>query len=85
MSKIELSEFLADPTSIIASTQVSGEATVIVDELGDEVVLISSADYRSLQETAHLLQNPRNTAVLREAMDELNRGSGVFIAPEDLG
>lgn len=40
------------------------------------VVMISMADYQSLEETAYLLRSPKNTRRLIEAVAELEDGKG---------
>ena len=40
------------------------------------VVMISMADYQSLEETAYLLRSPKNTRRLIEAVAELEGGKG---------
>lgn len=40
------------------------------------VVMISLADYTSLEETAYLLRSPKNAARLGEAIYELEAGGG---------
>ena len=41
------------------------------------VVMLSLAEYESLQETAYLLRSPANAKRLIAAVDALNRGKGV--------
>ena len=40
------------------------------------VVMISMADYQSLEETAYLLRSPKNVRRLIEAVAELEKGKG---------
>jgi antitoxin YefM len=42
-----------------------------------DVVMLSLAEYESLQETAYLLRLPANAKRLITAVDALNRGKGV--------
>lgn len=51
----------------------SREPVVITRRSGDPVAMLSLADYRSLEETAHLLRSPENARRLIEAIDELER------------
>jgi antitoxin YefM len=41
---------------------------------GGNAVLVSKADWDSLQETAYLLRTPANAAWLSQAMNQLHRG-----------
>ncbi len=42
-----------------------------------DVVMLSLAEYESLQETAYLLRSPANAKRLITAVEALNRGKGV--------
>lgn len=54
----------------------SHEPVIITRQGEDPVVMMSLADYKSLEETAHLLRSPRNARRLLEAMQELESGGG---------
>ena len=52
-------------------------APVVITRRRDQaVVMMSLADYESLEETAYLLRSPRNAQRLREAVDQLRAGGG---------
>ena len=59
----------------------SHEPVIITRQGEASVVMMSLVDYKSLEETAHLLRSPRNARRLLEAMQELESGGG---APHDL-
>lgn len=59
----------------------SHEPVIITRQGEASVVMMSLADYKSLEETAHLLRSPRNARRLLEAMQELESGGGT---PHDL-
>lgn len=50
----------------------------------DAVVMISLADYSSLEETAYLLRSPANARRLRRALNDLDRGRGVAVDLKDV-
>ena len=51
---------------------------VVITRAGKEpVVLVALDDYESLQETAHLLQNPANARRLLASIERLEAGGGV--------
>ena len=53
-------------------------APVAITRKGEgAVVMISMADYQSLEETAYLLRSPKNTRRLIEAVAELEKGDGL--------
>lgn len=54
------------------------QAPVVITRNRDQaVVMISLAEYESLQETAYLLRSPANAKRLIESIDSLNRGKGI--------
>lgn len=59
----------------------SHEPVIITRQGEASVVMMSLVDYKSLEETAHLLRSPRNARRLLEAMQELESGGGT---PHDL-
>lgn len=50
---------------------------VIITRGGEpSVVMVSLADYKSMEETAYLLRSPRNARRLLEAIADLEKGMG---------
>ena len=53
-------------------------APVLITRNRDQsVVMLSLAEYESLQETAHLLRSPANAKRLLKSIESLERGRGV--------
>jgi antitoxin YefM len=50
--------------------------TIITRRNGGAVVMISLDDWNSMEETLHLLSNPKNAQRLRESIRELEAGKG---------
>lgn len=48
----------------------------VTQKSGDDVVIVSKADFDSIQETMHLLSSPANAERLNESILELNEGKG---------
>ncbi|MES2797539.1 MAG: type II toxin-antitoxin system prevent-host-death family antitoxin [Bacteroidota bacterium] len=44
---------------------------------GEDVVVMSKADYDSMEETFYLLKNPKNATRLMEGIDQFEKGLGV--------
>jgi antitoxin YefM len=44
---------------------------------GEDIVVLSKADYDSMEETFYLLKSPKNAARLLESIEELEKGKGV--------
>jgi len=41
------------------------------------VVMLSLEDYQALEETSHLLRNPKNARRLLDSVNELDAGGGI--------
>ena len=52
------------------------DPVIITRRSNEAVVMISLEDYESLNETAYLLQNPKNAMRLIESIEELEAGRG---------
>lgn len=53
------------------------EPLIITRNSQQSVVMLSLADYQSLEETAYLLRSPNNAKRLMDAVVELNSGQGM--------
>ncbi len=52
------------------------EPVIVVRKNGEKTVLLSYADYSSIQETLYLLSSPKMAERLRESIDSFNKGTG---------
>ena len=52
------------------------DPVIITRKQHDAVVMMSLEDYEALNETAYLLQSPKNTRRLLESIEELEKGKG---------
>jgi antitoxin YefM len=84
---------------VITSTALRENLSKVLDEVCDSaaplivtrqnarpVVLISLEEFRSIEETMHLLSSPANAERLLESIEQLNAGNVVhhdIIEPED--
>jgi antitoxin YefM len=75
---------------VITSTALRENLSKVLDEVCNSaaplivtrqnarpVVLISLEEFRSIEETMHLLSSPANAERLLESIDQLNAGNGV--------
>lgn len=51
---------------------------------GEDMVLLSKADYESMEETLHLLSSPENAKRLNEGIEQYKKGDTVTKTLEDL-
>ena len=69
----------------ICDEAVSSTEAVIIHRRGSQdVALISAAELRSLQETAHLLRSPRNAERLLSALKRARAGVGRSQSPDSI-
>lgn len=52
------------------------QPVVISRQKAESVVMVSLADWHSIEETLHLLSSPVNAERLKSSIDELNAGGG---------
>ena len=60
------------------------EPIIVARKKRGSVVLVSLAEWNSLQETLHLVSTRANTRALLDAIDGLEAGKGVEMRPDDL-
>ncbi len=70
MSILTVSEAKRDLDALIANVIAKAEPTIITTDSGQQVVLLSLAEFNAWQETAYLLSNPANAAYLRQSIAE---------------
>lgn len=74
MSDVTLAEAKRSLDELIEDASESGEP-VFVTRRGEQVaVLLSVAEYNSMQETLHLLSSPENAERLRQSIADANAG-----------
>jgi len=70
------SNFRQNLKSFIEKVISSRAPLFVTRQGGEEVVVLSKADYEGMQETLHLLSSPKNAIRLKEAIEEDNAGGG---------
>ena len=76
MNAITYSEARANLADTIKRVCRDRNPVIITRKREDTVVMMSLADYESLNETAYLLRNPRNAQRLLDAAKQLDSGKG---------
>lgn len=74
MNIITYSEARAGFKSVMDTVCRDHEPIVVSRVNGEHVVMLSLADYNSMQETMHLLASPRNAVRLMESIEQLRAG-----------
>jgi len=62
--------------SIMKKVNVDRTHVHVTQKSGDDVVILSKADFDSMEETMHLLSSPANATRLNESIAELDAGGG---------
>ena len=60
------------------------EPVIVARKKRGSVVLVSLAEWNSMQETLHLVSTRANTRTLLDAIDDLDAGRGMEMSPEKL-
>jgi antitoxin YefM len=60
------------------------DAVIIARKKRGSVVLVSLAEWNSIQETLHLMSTRANTKALMKAMDDLDAGKGIEMTMKEL-
>ena len=76
MRAITYSEARAELATTIKRVCRDRAPVIITRKREDAVVMMSLADYESLNETAYLLRNPRNAKRLLDSVRQLDSGNG---------
>jgi antitoxin YefM len=74
----------ANLASICDTVAETRDAYIIERRNGENVALISEAEFNSLLETAHLLRSPKNARRLASALTRATRGKPAPSSPADL-
>jgi len=62
--------------SLMKTVNADHTTVHVTQKSGDDVVVMSKADFDALEETLHLLSSPANAARLSESISELDAGGG---------
>jgi antitoxin YefM len=76
MNALSYSQTRANLKEVMDRVVADHAPLLITRQNGEAVVLVSLADWRSMEETAYLLASPANAAQLRESIRELDAGLG---------
>jgi antitoxin YefM len=76
MTVLTYSEARRNFAGIMKSVCDDRTPAIITRRNSETVVMLSMADYEALQETAHLMNSPKNARRLLESIEELSKGKG---------
>ncbi len=76
MNALSYSETRANLKEVMDRVVEDHTPLLITRQKGEAVVMVSLADWRSMEETAYLLSSPANAKALRESIKRLNAGLG---------
>lgn len=78
MRTLSYSESRANYAKVLDSVTRDREEVIITRSGHEPAVIVSLADYESLQETAYLMRSPANARRLLDSMEELEAGEGTI-------
>lgn len=76
MSAISYSRFRKDPAKVIEETLDTEKPMIVTRADGRDFVIMSAREFEALEETAHLLGNPKNARRLRASVTEIETEIG---------
>jgi antitoxin YefM len=76
MAHVNFTEFRQNLASHMDAVCDSHAPLVVTRQKGQSVVVMSEEEYEGMQETLHLLRNPRNAERLLKSIETLNSGKG---------
>ncbi len=76
MNAINYSELRKNLKSTMDKIILDHEPVIITRRNGDNVVMVSYEDYAAIEETAYLLNSPKNAQRLRESIKSFEEGHG---------
>jgi len=76
MNAINYSDLRKNLKSVMDQIITDHEPIIITRRNGDNVVMVSYEDYSAIEETAYLLQSPKNAKRLRESIKSFEEGKG---------
>lgn len=74
MNILTVSEARAGLKAVMDDVCTDHSPTVITRQSGEAVVILSLADFNSIEETLYLLGSPKNASRLLESLDQLKAG-----------
>ncbi|MFD1510451.1 type II toxin-antitoxin system Phd/YefM family antitoxin [Lacimonas salitolerans] len=76
MDVISYSDARAQLKSVMDRAVNDKQEVVVTRKHGDSVVIVSLDEWNAITETLHLLSSPRNAERLRDAIGQLDAGTG---------
>lgn len=77
MDVLSYSEARANLKDVMDRVVEDRAPVMITRQEAESVVMVSLADWRAMEETAHLLSSPRNAEHLKASIAQLDAGQGI--------
>jgi antitoxin YefM len=77
MDVLSFTDARANLKSVMDRVVSDRTQVVITRQKAEAVVIVSLGDWNSMEETMHLLSNPRNAERLRRSVRQMDEGAGV--------
>jgi antitoxin YefM len=79
MTALTVREAKNDLENVVQRVLTQADPTILTTDEGEQVILLSYAEYKSIQETDFLLSNPRTATELYQALEQVKQGQVVSI------
>ena len=76
MTAISVTRFRERLKDVLDAVIANHEPVIVTRPSGENVVLLSYADYASVEETAYLLRSPANSRRLKASVESFEAGGG---------
>jgi antitoxin YefM len=81
---IHTKEFVRNPSKWFNKSSGDKIGIKIIRARGEDMVMLSESEYRSMQETAYLLQNPANAEHLLRGVEQTANNPEIGVALTDI-
>jgi antitoxin YefM len=79
MTALTVREAKNDLENVVQRVLTQADPTILTTDEGEQVILLSFDEYKSIQETDFLLSNPRTATELYQALEQVKQGQVVSI------
>ncbi len=79
MTTLTVREAQTNLEQVVHDVVAEASQTILTTDNGEQAILMSYAEYRSIQETEFLLSNPKTAKQLYKALEELEQGKVVTV------
>jgi antitoxin YefM len=84
MTSVHVRDATLNLEAMVRAVVEDASQTILTTDNGEQAILMSFAEYRSIQETEFLLSNPKTAMQMYQALDEIKNNQVISIPLESL-